>query len=91
MTVIDDAVIRSSGARLLALFADFCELNPPFFFFLACAIKGTGSKEPVAPPTSQCISEVLYFVLIAAIYQVRSHISPVRLGRNQRERGLSQT
>lgn len=55
MTVIDDAVIRSSGARLLALFADFCELNPPLF--LACAIKGTGSKEPVAP--IQCISVVL--------------------------------
>lgn len=30
MTVIDDAVIRSSGAHLLALFADFCELNPIF-------------------------------------------------------------
>lgn len=47
MTVIDDAVIRSSGAHLLALFADFCEHSA---LFLARSIKGTGGcKEMLAP------------------------------------------
>lgn len=55
MTVIDYAVTGSSGAHLLALFADFCELNP----FLVCSIRGTGiCEETTALTPSLDISEV---------------------------------